>query len=126
MSDSQSHRSDDGDDRDPILLEREVEQDVFGERGFNIGPVMVSANPKILSGLVRTFAAITIFGSGIWLTLSSSAFSVTTQWVVVGALALIGVWTVHIVLIEVYSAGAASGFESSFNTIEQINAEGGD
>lgn len=110
-------------DSDPIFAKREVERDVFGAHGFNFGPVMVSTNPKILLGLVRIFAAIGIFGYGIWLTLSSSVFSGAAQWFIAGTLALVGIWTLHIVLIEVYSSGAASGFEASLETLEQINAE---
>lgn len=110
-------------DSDPLLAKREVERDVFGSRGFNYGPVMISTNPKILLGLGRVFGAIGIFGYGIWLTISSSVFSTEIQWLIVGFLALIGIWTVHIVLIEIYSSGAASGFEASLSTIEQINAE---
>lgn len=110
-------------DSDPLLAKREVERDVFGSHGFNYGPLMISTNPKILLGLGRIFAAAGIFGYGIWLTISSSVFSAVAQWLIAGMLTLIGIWAIHIVLIEAYSSGAASGFEASLNTIEQINAE---
>lgn len=110
-------------DSDPLLAKREVERDVFGSRGFNYGPIMISSNPKILLGLGRIFAAIGIFGYGIWLAISSSLFSAAAQWLIVGVLTFIGIWAIHIVLIGIYSSGAASGFEASLNTIEQINAE---
>ena len=99
-------------DSDPILLKHEVEQDVFGTNGFKIGPVMASTNPKILFELGRVLAAIGIFGYGIWLALSSPTFTAPVQ-CIIGTLAFIGVWTVHVVLVEIYSSGAKSGWRHS-------------
>ena len=98
-------------DRGTTLDELKAKRNVFGLYGGQIGPVMFSTNRIILAATVKVLVAVGLFGFASWQVLSLSILDTATQWFIAGLVALVGLWTIHVILIEVYTGSARRTLE---------------
>jgi hypothetical protein len=88
-----------------------VHWSVFAPRGGQYGPILVTTDRTVLRATAAILGAIAVWGFAIWLTLSVPLFNGSIQWVAVGVFAVFGVFNIHTVVIEVYSAGVRTAIE---------------
>lgn len=98
-------------DPEKYLAEHETKRDVFGAYGGQFGPIMVSTNRTLVTATAKIFVAIGLFGYAVWQILSLSLLSSPARWVIVGVITLIGLSTIHVILIEVYTTSARKALE---------------
>lgn len=102
-------------DREIDLSEYEAKRNVFGVYGGQIGPIMFSTNRIILAATAKVLMAVGLFGFASWLALSLPVTG-GLRLVVAGFLLVFGLWTVHVILIEIYAGSARRALEPLQNT----------
>lgn len=108
-------------DPEKYLIEHETKRDIFGAYGGRFGPIMVSTNRTLVAATAKMLVVIGLFGYATWQILSLSLLTGPIQWAIVGLLAIWGLWTVHVVLIEVYTASARKTLEPLVDTEQNSN-----
>lgn len=106
---------------DSETMRRRTRRDIYGASGGSYGPLMFSTNTAILLGTVDALLVVALFGLAAWMSVAVVGGSV--GWGLALAVAVVGAFVLHIVLIEIFAVGMRTAARSASESVSRITED---